>query len=296
MEDGITPRVRIQREDLFELVWSEPMRTIAPRLGVSDVGLRKICLRANLPLPPVGYWEKLRHGKRVHKRPPLPVLKSGIDRSIIIAASRHRTDKAEVSLPEDIASLIDTERAKPGQISIPKIVRPHPIVARWKVADQSRPNNIEKRRRRILSVLFHEIEKLNGRVSAVSHETFKLTLAGETTEIRVRELYVQVKVPLSADDRRWSWNENREWNTKTERSGILSLRLEDYFLGSIRKHWRDTPTSPLEDQLRSVLVGLLTASALARKHRIEAEERERERYRAEQERWAREEQRRRDQQ
>jgi hypothetical protein len=130
----------------------------------------------------------------------------------------------------------------------------------------------------------------------VSHETFKLTLAGETTEIRVRELYVQVKVPLSADDRRWSWNENREWNTKTERSGILSLRLEDYFLGSIRKHWRDTPTSPLEDQLRSVLVGLLTASALARKHRIEAEERERERYRAEQERWAREEQRRRDQQ
>src|ERR1022692_703834 len=109
MEDGITPRVRIQREDLFELVWSEPMRTIAPPLGVSDVGLRKICLRANLPLPPVGYWEKLRHGKRVHKRPPLPVLKSGIDRSIIIAASRHRTDKAEVSLPADIASLIDTE-------------------------------------------------------------------------------------------------------------------------------------------------------------------------------------------
>jgi hypothetical protein len=34
------------RQELFDLVWSEPTRTIAKRLGISDVGLAKACRRA----------------------------------------------------------------------------------------------------------------------------------------------------------------------------------------------------------------------------------------------------------
>jgi len=36
------------RQDLFDLVWSEPTRTIAKRLGISDVGLAKACRRAGI--------------------------------------------------------------------------------------------------------------------------------------------------------------------------------------------------------------------------------------------------------
>src|SRR5580765_8423749 len=53
------------RQELFDLVWSEPTRTIAKRLGISDVGLAKACRRANLLLPPRGYWAKLAAGKTV---------------------------------------------------------------------------------------------------------------------------------------------------------------------------------------------------------------------------------------
>jgi hypothetical protein len=35
------------RQDPFDLVWSEPTRTIAKRLGISDVGLAKACRRAD---------------------------------------------------------------------------------------------------------------------------------------------------------------------------------------------------------------------------------------------------------
>ena len=59
------------RQDLFDLVWSEPTRTIAKRLGISDVGLAKACRRAELLLPPRGYWAKLVAGKTV-KRPQQP--------------------------------------------------------------------------------------------------------------------------------------------------------------------------------------------------------------------------------
>ena len=59
------------RQELFDLVWSEPTRTIAKRLGISDVGLAKACRRADLLLPPRGYWAKLAAGKTV-KKPQLP--------------------------------------------------------------------------------------------------------------------------------------------------------------------------------------------------------------------------------
>jgi hypothetical protein len=59
------------REQLYESVWSSPMSKLAKRLGVSDVGLAKACRRADIPLPGVGFWAKVQHGKKV-KRIPLP--------------------------------------------------------------------------------------------------------------------------------------------------------------------------------------------------------------------------------
>jgi hypothetical protein len=47
--------VALTREELFERVWSKAMRNLAPELGVSDVGLKKICKRFNIPTPPLGY-------------------------------------------------------------------------------------------------------------------------------------------------------------------------------------------------------------------------------------------------
>lgn len=42
---------RLSRQALYELVWTEPMSVLAPRLGISDVGLAKICRRFNVPRP-----------------------------------------------------------------------------------------------------------------------------------------------------------------------------------------------------------------------------------------------------
>lgn len=57
--------------ELYERVWSVPMKRLAPELGVSDVGLAKMCRRSNIPVPPRGYWAQVQVGKAV-KRPSLP--------------------------------------------------------------------------------------------------------------------------------------------------------------------------------------------------------------------------------
>lgn len=63
-----------RREELYEEVWAEPVTKVARRYAISDVGLRKICLDLEVPLPPVGYWAKLAAGRAV-KRPSLGVTK-----------------------------------------------------------------------------------------------------------------------------------------------------------------------------------------------------------------------------
>ena len=59
------------RVELFELVWAKPMTHLAKELGLSDVGLRKICVKYGIPLPPRGYWARLQVGKQ-DPRPELP--------------------------------------------------------------------------------------------------------------------------------------------------------------------------------------------------------------------------------
>jgi hypothetical protein len=47
------------RQQLYELVWSQPVTKLAKTLGISDVGLAKVCRRANIPVPQRGYWAKI---------------------------------------------------------------------------------------------------------------------------------------------------------------------------------------------------------------------------------------------
>lgn len=59
-----------ERERLYEEIWSEPVSKVAKKYDISDVGLRKICISLDIPVPPLGHWAKVSAGKAV-ERPPL---------------------------------------------------------------------------------------------------------------------------------------------------------------------------------------------------------------------------------
>lgn len=65
--------IRLSRGELFEHVWSKPVATLAREWGLSGPGLKKTCRRLVVPVPPRGYWARLKAGKPV-RRPRLPVL------------------------------------------------------------------------------------------------------------------------------------------------------------------------------------------------------------------------------
>ena len=70
----MTPHpIKLTRKELYEKVWSQPIRTLAKEYGISDVGLKKICKRRDIPTPGLGYWAKVAHGKTVRR---VPLLRS----------------------------------------------------------------------------------------------------------------------------------------------------------------------------------------------------------------------------
>ncbi|MCU0510732.1 MAG: hypothetical protein MUC34_20645 [Anaerolineae bacterium] len=62
---------QVTREDLYELVWREPMLRVAERHAVSSSFLARVCSVMNVPRPPRGYWAKLEFGK-AGPQPALP--------------------------------------------------------------------------------------------------------------------------------------------------------------------------------------------------------------------------------
>lgn len=75
------------RKELYDLVWSEPMRDIAKRFEISDVGLAKACRTAEIPVPPRGYWNKQKAGHRVVKAALSP-RRPGHSETVTIGRSR----------------------------------------------------------------------------------------------------------------------------------------------------------------------------------------------------------------
>ncbi|MYN45934.1 hypothetical protein GTP23_12835 [Pseudoduganella sp. FT93W] len=86
--------MEFERERLFEEVWSMPMTTLAKKYGISDNGLRKICIALAIPLPQRGHWARVAAGKSV----PSPQLKphTGANQYTF-----YRAESAPVKSPND---------------------------------------------------------------------------------------------------------------------------------------------------------------------------------------------------
>src|SRR5208282_4420062 len=71
------PLCTFTREALYKLVWSESTRILSKRFGISDVGLARVCRRANIPTPDRGYWARVAAGQECEKTPLPPVESAG---------------------------------------------------------------------------------------------------------------------------------------------------------------------------------------------------------------------------
>ena len=119
MEEGQPNVTTLSREQWYDKIWQTPASKLSIELGVSDVGLARICKRHNIPRPARGYWEKRAHGKRV-RRASLPRLDDEALEEVRIF--RNAFFGQDEEMRED--------RPKRSAIEVPEtLVAPHALIA-----------------------------------------------------------------------------------------------------------------------------------------------------------------------
>jgi hypothetical protein len=72
-EEAARLMCQYDRETLYGQVSAHPVQQVAKGYGISGVRLGKVCRTLNIPVPPRGYWVRVRTGAAV-KRPLFPRL------------------------------------------------------------------------------------------------------------------------------------------------------------------------------------------------------------------------------
>ncbi|MDQ7818057.1 MAG: hypothetical protein RDU14_13600 [Melioribacteraceae bacterium] len=283
-----TQKIIINRDDLYNQVWSKPMTALAKEYGISDVGLANVCKKLNIPRPESGHWAKVQAGKDV-TIVKLPSLKPGETDTYEL----NPEDNSKIDLPEEILELIVKERMPENKIVIPeKYIRYHKMInniVKEKTVKyfSNNPYNSSFRNNfgfkitdssfdRALKIFDALIKALETRGYAVITKTAE---RGKDTFIVINgsELKIILSEKLKQTPAK-EYDVNRLWNNKFENipSGILKLEIDEYFspYETETKAVRDTPTQKLEDRLNEFIIALLKGSE-AKKKREEFFEQER---------------------
>lgn len=269
----------LSRQALYDLIWATPVKTLAQRFNISDVGLRKTCQRSHIPLPPAGYWAKVAAGKKV-MQPSLPARPPGMRDTVTPGAGRydsysyHRWSDAELLGPLPARPTfdldLDTVRAavmrRIDKITVPRdLSHPHHAIAKLLETDEQRriaqlgrgyvspwdaprfASPFEQRRLRVLGALMIALARAGANVR----------LTGKNA----RSIYVTVHDTafwLRLDDEAGISKEANEYDPpKTMAGSALFLAIASGHGVPPTIRWGDDETGKLETKLRDVVAEVL---------------------------------------
>lgn len=300
--------ITLTREELYERVWTEPMAILAPKLGLSDVGLKKTCARLRIPSPPRGYWARVAAGQKVRKTP-LPKFPTtagaGLRDATFYPTARESTASEPLTGP--VADQARFEALPGNRMLVPEILTtPHPLVAKTVLAlRKSKPDEAGRLRARTQQLLDVDVTMgsvdramcvLDTLIKGLEARGYPVSLATPTLD---RSSYgqptpqpIRTVVRIGEDEIAFALSEtvtrtlraptrsDGGWEPKTydyAPTGRLVFEIRESMLGT-RGKWSDGARQRVDTILGDIIVGLVeTAEALrARRERWAEEARQRE--------------------
>lgn len=199
---------KFNRQQLYNLVWSEPLLRLSKIYCISDNGLRKMCKSMNIPLPPNGYWQKIRYGKRVTKVK-LPIEHTGRVEVVLNPRNENCNDASiAITLQSTLSKEITSDKKSILEVPERLSSRPDLLITStkkyreaikkydWSRGD-NRPNRINvlsidvseeslPRAYRLMDTLIKLLRSRNHEVK-VSHWNTVAVIEGEEIAFRLRE-------------------------------------------------------------------------------------------------------------
>lgn len=272
----------LSREELYELIWSMPATKLAKEIGISDVGLGKICRRMEVPKPALGYWRKVEVGGRIPRKPKLKELSLKGQRQETIYPSSPESksmqrirNAAPIPFPDELVDPHRLTKKTLASFNKAKTDEREILLSRNKVhLDIHVTQDCLDRACLIMDTLIKEIESRGFKALTISDRPLKTVIEvdGEPIEISLDEIVRRTDYKPTAEEKKRykerSWMLPRYDHHPT---GNLSLNIRDW--QAPRKKWSDGKRQNLENCLGPFIQSLReTASCIkaARKqHRLD---------------------------
>jgi len=279
------------------------MTVLAKEYGLSDVGLKKICKKLMVPVPGVGYWQRIKSGQKI-QRPPLPGLSGKASRSTYTISKKvttPRPPKEPEIIDDEIIELIKFEKRPENRIKVHSSLNdPHEYVQSTmrnnKEARTDFSGLLELRHLGTLpikvspAIYQRALRFMDAFIKAIESRGFKVLLTKGYNEkhcifLLGERIHFQLSEPFTRTPRKPTEKEMIErdlypnsWRIKYsyKPTGELRFTISDVYADGLQTNWRDCPNRKLEDQLNSIIIGLIKVAHRETQRRIERQRREQE--------------------
>jgi len=258
----------LSREELYDLVWSKPMGTIAAEMNISDVALAKRCRKLGIPTPRRGYWAKLEAGKTVIK-PKLPPMIGGGVPQVPVSAHHTQWPRDMQSLcPSAQALVVELEKLKPSYDGLQSLEH-----AQFPKVTVTKPE-IESAAR-LFHALLHSVE-----ATGVPFRKSRSKYEGAYFEQQGGRLYLEIAELTKVSSSPPSWQQTKQG------TGHLSVTLKsDHYGRDWKKTWSQDKDGGVREMVEKATAAITEYYVERTKKRIEEEERRR----IEHEKWLKQE-------
>jgi hypothetical protein len=271
--------ITLTREQLYERVWSQPMIKVAADLGLSDVAVKKMCRRMQVPAPPRGYWARIAAGQKLRK-PALAKIADIAPVRIDPVLNAQRREKADrlataqalmtpIELPENLSITQLHPQARAVHGALKKAKPDHHGRVETPIGDF--PNvdvgvaNID-RVSRVLHVIFSELESrgiILKPVSVYDRKRLGFVRGIDEAAIMIEEPIATIKREPTPEERR---RPSSEWKTETTQpSGQFKITVLTLYTSPYNASYRsmeralnrsEGPRRPIGMLLREIIDGI----------------------------------------
>jgi hypothetical protein len=280
-----TEPIVFTRQELYQKVWSEPLRTIAKQLGISDVALAKRCRKLNIPLPGLGYWAKKAAGYKLRQKalPSLPQTSAAGGERVVFQPSQPEPTPREI--PQAVAQQEVFELDPANRIAVADTLRaPHPLVRGTAEAirragkaatdwvscgkgclDMQVTRATADRALRIMDAVVKAFHERGWPVAIETDYPFKAyaTILGQRVPFGIRERIKKVanepaKAVRSTYDGKWYTPHQSKYRDEPTRRLSLVLRSHWERATAVEASWDESAPGLLENRLNDFMIGAVS--------------------------------------
>lgn len=254
-------KVKLTRQELYNLVWSKPMTKLALEYNISYIDLREIYKKNDIPIPLLGHWQKIQFNKNVKV---IPFPKDFKGENSITLNSGEAKEYTGIKNFDKLLKEITDDTTLSFNVS-DKLSNPDKLISEAKedfatkakqeygtyrgitttsngiISISVAPKNCNRALRIMDKII--KLLKQRGHNVVVKSNTTIVVIKEEEIKIRLREKLKRITIP----DAKYSWN-----NTDYVPTGILSFKIDEY----PEKEFNDTNNITLEEQLPKILTKL----------------------------------------